>query len=105
MAEPLRDEATAAGAMLLVTYARRLGMSLTSVDTLATASHRPEHAADAVAAYVANVLRAARAYARGAPTGPMPSAPELESPTSQTPLGAALERSVRWAGLVASATH
>ena len=92
--------------MLLVTYVRRLGTSLTSVDTLAAVSATPLAPADrdAIAAHVTRVLADAKAYVQGGATGAEPPAPELEGDAA-TPLDAAAARVLRWAGLVAGVGH
>jgi uncharacterized membrane protein YccC len=106
LAEPLGDRTYAAGAMLLVTYSRRLGTALTSlaaVTTMPGASAlngeerrvRFARAAD----YVNDVLLAAQAFALETGCVSAPSAP---------PVGAldeiaiqALERVLRWTALIA----
>jgi uncharacterized membrane protein YccC len=108
LSEPRRDTTLAADAMLLVTYVRRLGTALTSVDTLAhvgaTPLSRPDR--EAVAGYVTWSLARARAYvlAEAGADGEPPEPPELEG-DSGTPLDAALARVVRWASLVAGIPH
>jgi hypothetical protein len=94
--------------MLLVTYERRLGTALTSVDTLAHVGTTPLSVPDreAVVAYVTAALARARAYvlAEAAGADATEEAPELEG-DSGTPLDAALARVVRWASLVAGVPH
>ncbi|HKA90550.1 MAG TPA: FUSC family protein [Haliangiales bacterium] len=93
MAEPRRDEARATNAMLLVTYTRRLVTALTSLHTLAAAAPASVNDRDvvAVAAYVAGVLR-------GDAARPAP----VVGWDLGAPAGAALERVVRWAALLAA---
>ncbi len=100
LAEPLGDRGYAADAMLLLTYARRLGTALTSIDVLAQSDpHGAATAgADVVADYLCAVLRTAATFAiRGR------SASDTHAPPPPTPtgIGAALERIVRWAALIA----
>jgi hypothetical protein len=107
LAEPLRDRGYAADAMLLVTYVRRLGTALTSVDTLAfDMAHRTPSTADKVArldTYVAEALRAAKAFVRDTPGGGAARAGPPIRVDPETPFEDALERVLRWAALVASA--
>ena len=97
LAEPRRDERQAAGAMLLVTYCRRLEMALTSVYTHAGGSVDDPEAA----AYVAAVLADARAKVRDEPRpGAIPPMPVREPDEGPT----ALARALRWASLVLTAS-
>jgi uncharacterized membrane protein YccC len=104
LAEPLTDRGLAADAMLLVTYARRLGSALTSLDVLRpiARAQSPTGTADAapVAAYVAAVLEAAKAHVTGAPSPTIPPGPWLHPPAEPS-LEQGLERVIRWTALVA----
>jgi uncharacterized membrane protein YccC len=100
LAEPRRDQESAADAMLLVTYARRLATALTALDMLG-ATQTTGSAIDraAVATYVGSVIERAAARVRG--EGP---APALQSPAPAkqvTPTDAALKRVLEWAALMA----
>ncbi|MDI1449493.1 FUSC family protein [Polyangium sp. 6x1] len=97
LAEPLGDKDAAADAMLLVTYARRLGSALTAADTLAKELPAPPETLHQVDEYIATVLSAAEARVRGTREAHVTSAPEV---VDHDPL----ERVVRSAGLVASLT-
>jgi len=99
LAEPLRDERRAAGAMLLVTYARRLGTALTSVHT-----HAGEPVDDPeAAAYVAAILAQCRATIRGEPA-PAAVPPMPARASDDDPAQAALARTLRWAALILTAS-
>ncbi|MDC3959716.1 FUSC family protein [Polyangium jinanense] len=95
LAEPLGDKKAAADAMLLVTYARRLGSALTATDMLVKEVPPQADELTRVDAYVAAVLRDAAAHVRGERPERMATAPEI---VDHDPL----ERVVRSAGLVAS---
>jgi uncharacterized membrane protein YccC len=104
LAEPLSDRAFAADAMLLVTYARRLATALTSLDVLRAFAPGGGPDASRVAAYVADVLEAARAHVLGSAVPALPPAPVLYAPADVS-VERAFERIVRWAALVASVAH
>ncbi len=97
LAEPRRDERQAAGAMLLVSYCRRLETALTSVYIHAGASVDDPQAE----AYVAAVLADARAKVRDEPRpGAIPPMPARE-PDEGPP---ALARALRRASLILTAS-
>ncbi|HZU84306.1 MAG TPA: FUSC family protein [Polyangiaceae bacterium] len=101
LSEPGRDQAWSADAMLLVTYARRLATSLTSLDVLGVTPAIDGRAVDqgTVAAYVRRVLESAKARVRGdarASATPPAGFPELPAP-ADTPLRRVLE----WTALIA----
>jgi uncharacterized membrane protein YccC len=103
LAEPLRDEATATDAMLLVTYGRRLATALTSVHTHAAESGVPLVEPEA-AAYVAAALADARADVRGEPRPETPPPLPARAPERNGPTDVALSRGLRWATLLLTAS-
>jgi uncharacterized membrane protein YccC len=104
LGEPLSDRAFATDAMLLVTYARRLGTALTSLDVLRAFAPGGGPDASHVAAYVAAVLEAAKAHVVGSAVPALPPAPTLRAPADLS-VERAFERIVRWTALVASVAH
>jgi uncharacterized membrane protein YccC len=103
LAEPLRDHAFAADAMLLATYARRLGTALTSLDVVRVSEGALQGArvdVAPVATYVAAVLETAKAHVGGDALPPVPPSPPV-LPPGESAIDVALERVVRWAALVA----
>lgn|GEM_PF-785289 len=100
LAEPLGDRSYAADAMLLLTYARRLGTALTSIDVLAQSDPRgaATAGADVVGDYLSAVLRTAATFAIH---GRSPSDTHTPLPPTPPGIGAMLERVVRWAALIA----
>jgi len=104
LAEPRRDAAVAADAMLLVTYTRRLGTALTSIDTLAQvgATRLAPATRAAAAEHIAEVLRQARAYVRADLAVAVAHAPPALDPDAESGIEAALARALHWAALVAN---
>lgn len=86
--------------MLLVTYARRLGLALTALDVLRAVAPAGWPDAGPVASYVAAVLAAAKAHVLAEPLPALPPAPIPRAPADPA-IEHGLERVVRWTALVA----
>ena len=104
LAEPMRKANVGEDALQLITYARRSTAALTALDTYATAglSHEAiprDVPAQAIATYVAGVLRGAGAFVRDGATRSVFAPPELPAQLDAH-LRAALERLLRHVALV-----
>jgi len=101
LAEPRRDEAWSADAMLLVTYARRLSTAMTSLGVLGVtdATSRAGERGQ-VATYVHHAIMSAQAWVRGEARPTPVEVPAASDPN--TPAGAALSRVLGWAALIDS---